>query len=77
MGRHLQPHYAASVKTTDLTTIATPLGPVVQNVEVFVPQGGELPDNIAEGEEQRIAALGAFDPLPPLEERVVAKGVSI
>lgn len=57
MGRTLGPLQAASVKTTDKD-------PNGQPVEVFIGRGGELPDNLASGEEERLERAGAFDGPP-------------
>lgn len=77
MGKRLQPHFSAGVKTTEVTTIATPLGPVVTPVVVDVPMGGELPDNLADGELERIERLGGFTPVPSIEDRVRAQGARV
>jgi hypothetical protein len=74
MGKRLRPGYSAWVNTDEVTLVVTGFGPIPQPVQVFVEGGGELPDNLAEGEEARLDALGAFTPLAPYAERVAAQG---
>lgn len=53
MGRKLGALQAAAVKLTDKDANGQP-------VVVTVGQGGELPDNLAPGEEKRLETAGAF-----------------
>lgn len=57
MGRNLGLLQAASVRTTEKDANGRP-------VEITVGRGGELPDNIAPGEEKRLEDAGAFDAPP-------------
>jgi hypothetical protein len=77
MGKQLRPGFAAGVKTTDTTLVVTVAGPVQMPVEVYVPAGGELPDNLADGEQARLNALGAFTPVLPYAERVRLQGAAL
>lgn len=64
-GTKLRPGFSATVRTTEMVVVATVAGNVERPAEVFVGSGGELPDNLLDGEYERLDRLGAFDPLPP------------
>jgi hypothetical protein len=77
MGKRLRPGYSAWVNTDEKTLTITAFGPIPEPVRVFVESGGELPDNLADGEEARLDALGAFTPLAPYADRVRAQGARL
>lgn len=77
MGKKLRDGFSAFVKLTSTGLVVTAAGPVEVPDEVFIKPGGELPDNLAKGEEDRLDKLGAFTPLPSYAERVRRQGAAL
>lgn len=77
MGKKLRDGFSAWVTLTTSTVTPTAAGPVEVPDQMFIESGGELPDNLAKGQEERLAKLGAFTPLESYAERIRRQGAAL
>lgn len=65
----LRPGFGARVRTNDTVLVGTAFGAIERPAFVTVNGGEPLPDNLADGEYERLKKLGAFDPVPTRAQR--------